>query len=86
MEDELKISAAYKWKKKTSPVPLKELQHQKAHKLEYATVNKEFGDQIERMEISQCVELGRGVFASPTKFISRLETVVTNYISQIYNV
>ena len=86
MEDELKISAVYKWKKKTTPVSLKELQQQKAHKLDYTTVNRDYGDQIERMEISQCVELGRAVFASPTKFITKLETVVTNYISQIYSI
>ena len=86
MEDELKISAVYKWKKKSTPVSFKDLQQQKAHKIDYATVIKDFGDQIERMEISQCVELGRGVFASPTKFITKLETVVTNYISQIYSI
>ncbi|MDD3311688.1 hypothetical protein [Pseudodesulfovibrio sp.] len=86
MEDELKISAGYRWRKKTSPVPFKELQQQKARKLDYSTVNKDFGDQIERMEISQCIELGRSAFASPTNFITRLETVVTNFVNQVYNV
>ena len=85
MEDELKIAAVYKRKKKTAPVTLKELQNQKMHKLEYATVERALGDQIEHMEISQYIELGRAVFASPTKFISRVETAVTNYISQIFN-
>jgi len=84
MEDELKIAAQYKWKKKTSPVPLKELQLQKDRKAEYSTVNKEYGDQIQLMEVSQCVELGRTVFASPTKFITRLEASVNNYVSQLF--
>lgn len=85
MEDELRVTAIYKRKKKTEPIALKELQNQKVRKLEYATVDKNLGDQIERMEVSQCVELGRAVFASPTKFISRVETSVTNYISQLFD-
>lgn len=84
MEDELKISAIYKRKKKTPPTPLKELQNQRAHKVNYSTVEKKYGDQIERMEISQHVELGRAIFSSPTKFITKIETAITNYIEQIY--
>lgn len=84
MEDELKITAIYKRKKKTAQISLKELQNQKAHKLEYGTVDKELGDKIEMMEISQHAELGRAVFASPTKFITQVETAVTNFVLQIY--
>jgi len=85
MEDELKISAIYKRRKKTSPTTIKQLQFQKDNKIEYTTVDKSLGDQIQFMEISQHVELGRAVFASPTKLISHLETSVTNYISQLFN-
>ena len=84
MEDELKVTAVYKRKKKTSPITFNELQNQKARKLEYATVDKTLGDKIEMMEISQHVELGRAVFASPTKFITQVETAVTNFVLQIF--
>lgn len=84
MEDDLKITAIYKRKKKSAPISLKELQHQKAHKIDYTIVDKELGDQIELIEISQVSELGRRIFASPTNFIVHLEKAVTNFISQIY--
>jgi hypothetical protein len=84
MEDELKITAVYKRKKKTLPVTLKELQNQKSRKVDYATVDKSLGDRIEVIELSQLVELGRAVFASPTKFITQVETAVTNFVLQIF--
>jgi|GEM_PF-1011693 len=84
MEDELKVTAVYKRKKKTEPTSLKDIQIQKDRKIAYSTVDKAFGDQIQSMEVSQHVELGRAVFASPTKFISQLEDAVTNYISQLF--
>lgn len=84
MEDELKIIAVYKRKKKTAAVTLKELQHQKSHKIEYSTVDKTLGDQIEMLEVFQLVELGRAIFASPTKFITQVETAVTNFVLQLY--
>jgi len=85
MEDDLKITAIYKRKKKTHPATLKELQNQKAHKLDYSTVDRNFGDQIERMEISQYIEIKRAILSHPAKFITHIETAVTNYISQIFN-
>lgn len=84
MEDDLRISAIYKRKKKSTPTSLKELQNQRKHKTDYSTVDKNLGDQIEKMEISQLVELGRAVFASPTKFIAQVENSITNYISQVF--
>ncbi|WP_319468078.1 hypothetical protein [uncultured Pseudodesulfovibrio sp.] len=85
MEDEIKLSAIYKWNKRTEPTPFKTLQDQKKHKTEYSTVNKLYGDTIEKIELSQHVDLNKSIFASPTKFISNIETAVTNYIQQIFN-
>lgn len=85
MEDELKISAVYKWKKKSSPTSLKDLQLQKDKKVPYSTVDSSLGDQIQKMEVSQYVDLRSAVFASPTNFIIHLEESVTNFISQLFN-